>query len=156
MKKEELVKILRDRNLTISTMESCTGGSLAGEITNVSGASEVFCLGLVTYSTDMKIKMGVPKTIIDEYTVYSIETANEMSKGICNISGSDIGVGTTGVIGRKDPNNKEAKVNLVYVSIYFKNINEFKNITMEVKSDLRVNCKEEIIQKIVEKLISTI
>ena len=77
---EEIVKKLIEKKLTISTMESCTGGGIANEITNISGASEVLKVSYVTYSNEAKIKFGVPEKIIEKYTVYSKETAIEMAK----------------------------------------------------------------------------
>ena len=62
---EEIVKILTEQNKTVSTMESCTGGALANAITNVPGASEILKFSAVTYSNEFKIKMGVPKSIIE-------------------------------------------------------------------------------------------
>ena len=79
---EEVVKRLIDKNKTISTMESCTGGGVANAITNVEGASEVLKFNAVTYSNEFKIKMGVSSSVIDKYSVYSAETAMEMSKNI--------------------------------------------------------------------------
>ena len=73
-----LIKKLINLNKTISCMESCTGGMLASEITNVEGASKAFSLGIVTYSNEEKIKYGVNKEIIDEYTVYSNEVSEEI------------------------------------------------------------------------------
>ena len=70
---EEVVKRLIDKNKTISTMESCTGGGVANAITNVEGASEVLKFSAVTYSNEFKIKMGVSKDVIDKYSVYSME-----------------------------------------------------------------------------------
>ena len=77
---KEIVEILNNNNKTVSTMESCTGGMVANTITNVEGASLVFRFGAVTYSNEYKIKMGVDKSVIDNYSVYSMETAKEMSK----------------------------------------------------------------------------
>lgn len=57
---EEIVKLLREKNKTISMMESATGGAISNEITNVEGASEVFSFSAVTYSNYYKIKFGVP------------------------------------------------------------------------------------------------
>lgn len=91
MKLEEIVKILTEQNKTVSTMESCTGGALANAITNIPGASEILKFSAVTYSNEFKIKMGVPKDIIDTYSVYSIETAIEMSKKISEFINSNYG-----------------------------------------------------------------
>jgi len=79
-------------------MESCTGGFLASEITNVSGSSEVFHLGLVTYQNEEKIRFGVSDQTIEMYTVYSEEVAKEMAKGACQTANADWGIGTTGMI----------------------------------------------------------
>ena len=78
---KSLVKYLIQNNKKISTMESCTGGEIASTITNIEGASNAFEFSAVTYSNEYKIKMGVNKEVINKYSVYSIETANEMSKG---------------------------------------------------------------------------
>ena len=64
----EVIKLLTEKNKTISTMESCTGGGIANAITNIEGSSEVFKFGAVTYSNEYKIKMGVSSNIIDKYT----------------------------------------------------------------------------------------
>jgi len=76
----EIIKNLKNRNETISFMESCTGGFLSNNITNMEGSSEVIKVSLVTYSNEYKINFGVSKNIIDEYTAYSFETAKEMAK----------------------------------------------------------------------------
>ena len=102
---ERVIKILTEKNKTISTMESCTGGGLANAITNIEGASEVLKFSAVTYSNLYKIKMGVSSDIIDKYSVYSIETAMEMSKNISLFTNSNYGVGITGKLNRLDINN---------------------------------------------------
>ncbi len=67
----EVVKKLDELHKTISTMESCTGGRVASEITNISGASDILKFSAVTYSSEYKIKMGVLSETIEKYTVYS-------------------------------------------------------------------------------------
>lgn len=93
---EKIVKILKEKEKTLSFMESCTGGFLASKITNISGSSEVLKVSLVTYSNEYKIKFGVAKETIDKYTVYSIETAKEMAKNVAIFANSDFGIGITG------------------------------------------------------------
>lgn len=93
---ENIVKFLNEQNKTISFMESCTGGFLANEITNVSGSSNVLKVSLVTYSNEYKIKFGVTKDTLDKYTVYSKETAKEMAKKVSDFAASNIGIGVTG------------------------------------------------------------
>ena len=99
---EILVNKLIINNETISTMESCTGGALVSEITNVSDSSKVIKFSAVTYSNEFKIKMGVRSETIGKYSVYSIEVAREMSKCISNYSSSTYGVAITGKINKED------------------------------------------------------
>jgi len=93
---EKIIKFLNGKNKTISFMESCTGGFLANEITNVSGASNALKVSLVTYSNEYKMKFGVTKNTLEKYTVYSKETAMEMAKNISMFAASSIGIGVTG------------------------------------------------------------
>ena len=104
-KMEEIVRILTLRNETISTMESATGGFIANAITNVEGASEVFSFGAVTYSNFYKIKFGVSEEVIKKYSVYSMETAHEMSLAIAHYTKSRYGIGITGKLNCVDKNN---------------------------------------------------
>ena len=90
---KQIIDLLKEKNKTISTMESCTGGGVANAITNIEGASEVLRYSAVTYSNEYKIKMGVDEKVIDKYSVYSMETAIEMAKNISNFANSNIGVG---------------------------------------------------------------
>lgn len=113
----EIVKILLEKGLTIATMESCTGGGIANVITNVSGASAVLSESYVTYSNNAKIKQGVRASVIEKYTVYSLETAVEMAKAVKKESGADMGIGVTGQFGRIDPNNPVESLNVVWFAI---------------------------------------
>ena len=157
MKLEEIVKILTKQNKTISTMESCTGGCLANAITNIPGASEILKFSAVTYSNEFKMKMGVPKEIIDTYSVYSIETAIEMSKKISEFTNSNYGIGITGKLNRVDPHNLSGDDNsTVYFNIYNKDNNTNYNGSLKVTKETRKENKEEVINLIVDKLYEII
>lgn len=156
MKLEEIVKILTKQNKTISTMESCTGGCLANAITNIPGASEILKFSAVTYSNEFKMKMGVPKEIIDTYSVYSIETAIEMSKKISEFTNSNYGIGITGKLNRADLHNLSGDNSTVYFSIYNKDNNTNYNGSLKVTKETRKENKEEVINLIVDKLYEII
>lgn len=147
---EELVKLLIEKNKTISTMESCTGGGVANAITNVEGASNVLKFSAVTYSNEYKIKMGVNKDIIDKYTVYSMEVAREMSKNISLFANSNFGVGITGQINRVDPNNIVSDNNKIYISVYDRDNDKFYNKQITAIEGSRKENKDMIIDEIVE------
>lgn len=149
---KEIIEKLINNHQTISTMESCTGGSLANSITNIEGSSEVFNFSAITYSNDFKVKMGVSKDIIDAYSVYSFEVANEMSKNISKFTNSDYGVGITGKLNRIDINNPYGQDDLVYISIYDKSKDITYNDNVKCTKDNRMENKELVINKVVEML----
>ena len=153
---KEIIEKLSKLNKTVSTMESCTGGSLAGAITNVEGASEVFKYGAVTYSNEFKIKMGVSKDIIDKYSVYSRETADEMSLSISKFTSSNYGIGITGKLNRVDQNNPYSKDNVVFISIYDSDNKKFYNKELKVTKSTRKENKELIIKTAVQMLLKLI
>ena len=152
----EIIKILTEKNKTISTMESCTGGGVANAITNIEGASEVLKFSAVTYSNEYKIKMGVDANIIDKYSVYSIKTAEEMSRKISAFANSNYGIGITGKLNRVDKNNLYGQDNIVYVSIYDKDNDKFYNGSIEVTKQSRKENKELVISLIINMLMSII
>ena len=151
----EVVNKLIELNRTISTMESCTGGCIANSITNIPGSSDVFMFGAVTYSNEYKIKLGIPKELIDEYSVYSMEVANSMSKTISEYTNSDYGIGVTGKLNRIDKNNMSGNDNVVYVSIYDKINNKFYSDVITVLYDDRCKNKEMVLDS-VKKLMEGI
>ena len=153
---KEIVNLLKKTNKTISTMESCTGGSIVNEITNIEGASDILKFSAITYSNEYKIKMGVSKDIIDKYSVYSIETANEMSKAISNYTNSDYGIGITGKLNRIDKNNPFGEDNIVYISIYIKETNEYITKKVQVENLSRKANKELIIKEVKSMLLNLI
>ncbi|MBR6690486.1 MAG: CinA family protein [Bacilli bacterium] len=153
---KRIVDKLKKLNKTISTMESCTGGGLVNEITNIEGASEILKFSAVTYSNEYKIKMGVSNDIIDKYSVYSIETAMEMSKNISYFTNSNYGVGITGKLNRVDINNLYGSDNKVFISIYDRDLDKFYNYDIEVDKQSREENKKVVINFIIERLIEII
>ena len=153
---KEIVNLLIDKKKTISTMESCTGGGVANAITNIEGASEILKFSAVTYSNEFKIKMGVPEEVIDKYSVYSMETAKEMSLNISKFTGSDYGVGITGKLNRVDKENPFGEDNIVFISIYDKENNTYKTSKVEAIKASRKDNKELVIEEIKRMLLEVI
>lgn len=148
---KKIVEKLRGNEDTISFMESCTGGFLANCITNQEGSSNVIKVSLVTYSTEYKEQFGVDKNIINKYTVYSIETAKEMSRNVSNFARSNIGVGVTGELG-----NTKKDTNKVYYSIYISDKNKYITkeiiVTEEKREDMKKTVADNIFKDIMEEL----
>ncbi len=114
---EKTVEAFKNKNMTITAAESCTGGLIAKMITDVPGASAVFELGVCSYSNRIKTNvLGVPKEIIDEYTELSEECAREMAIGAMRLSGADVAVSTTGVAGPAGGTDKDP-VGTVYIAL---------------------------------------
>ena len=149
---KDIIELLTNKNKTISTMESCTGGGIANEITNIEGASEILKYSAVTYSNEYKIKMGVSKDVIDKYSVYSMETADEMSYNISNFANSNYGVGITGKLNRVDKNNPFGKDNVVFISIYDKDNDKFYNSKVEATKPSRKENKKLVIEEVIKIL----
>lgn len=145
----QIVSQLKKLNKTIATMESCTGGAVVNSITNIEGASDVLKFSAVTYSNDYKIKMGVSSDIIDKYSVYSIETADEMSKNISLFACSDYGVGITGKLNRIDKNNLYGEDNVAFISIYDSENDKFYHSEIVAVKNTREENKELIINQII-------
>jgi nicotinamide-nucleotide amidase len=107
--------MLRQRNLTLAVMESCTGGLLASTITDVPGSSDYFRGGLVAYSAEAKAGFGVDRALLAEHGMVSPETAVAMAQAARRTLGADIGAGVTGVAG---PSEIEGKpVGTVHIAI---------------------------------------
>lgn len=97
---ETVVHTLRANGLTLATAESCTGGLIAQRLTSVSGASEVFGYGFVTYWEQAKTRLvGVDPAVIAKYNVVSAPVAAQMALGAAQAAGADIAVSVTGVAG---------------------------------------------------------
>lgn len=113
-----LGKLLVDKNLTVSTAESCTGGLIAGTLINYPGISSVFSEGFITYSNEAKVKLiGVKKETIDKYGAVSEETAKEMAEGVAKTTESKVAIAVTGIAGPSG-GSYEKPVGLVYGSLY--------------------------------------
>ena len=137
---QKIVRLLGKKRLKISFAESCTGGLLSSTITQISGSSKVFTIGLVTYSNQSKINtLKVPKNTIRKYGAVSYETCLSMVKNLNKISKTNISVSVTGIAGPKG-GSKKKPVGLVFIGI------KKGNKTL-VRKYLLKNKKRPIIQR---------
>ncbi len=117
---EAVVQLLKEQQISLTTVESCTGGLFTGRLVNVQGASEVLKQGFITYSNKAKRKLiGVKKLTLKEFGAVSEKTAKEMAKGAILTTGSDAAVAITGIAG-PDGGTKEKPVGLVYIAVSVK------------------------------------
>lgn len=126
---ETAVKLLREKNLTAAFAESCTGGLCAKRITDISGASQVFHCGIVSYSNEIKHRiLGVSEENLSRYGAVSAVVAAEMALGVKRLSGASFGISVTGMAGPTS-DDPDIPVGRIYIAatdgetLYLKELN---------------------------------
>jgi nicotinamide-nucleotide amidase len=114
---EELTLLLLAQGRSITAMESCTSGQIASLLTDTEGASAVFKGSFVAYSNEAKVRMGVNPRVIEEYGVYSPQTAAAMAQACRAAFGAELGVGVTGSFGNADPSNADSRPGEVFFAL---------------------------------------
>jgi PncC family amidohydrolase len=126
---EQVVALLKEKELSITTAESCTAGLIGATLVNVPGVSKVFSEGYITYSNCAKIKLvNVKRETLDRYGAVSKEVALEMVTGAVAKSKADIAISATGIAG-PDGGTQEKKVGLLYIGLSIKGsvtVHEFR------------------------------
>ena len=146
-----LIRLLTKKKLKISFAESCTGGLLASTITSISGASNVFNLGLVTYSNQAKINvLKVNKSIIKKYGAVSHECCYAMVNNLSKISKANINVSITGIAGPKG-GTKKKPVGLVYIGVKKGNKTEINKCLF--KSKKRSSIQRATVKKALDLIL---
>lgn len=126
----ELVALLKEKGLTISCAESCTGGLVAKTITDVSGCSSVFYGGVVSYDNSVKMGLlGVREDTLRAFGAVSEQTAKEMAIGVSKSCKTDIGISTTGIAG-PDGGSAEKPVGTVYIGICIDGVASAKRLNI--------------------------
>ena len=116
----DVVRLLKRERATFATAESCTGGLVAKEITDVSGSSSVFLGGVVAYANEIKQNvLGVKAETLEEFGAVSEETAEEMVRGLAEKFNCDAAISLTGIAG-PGGGSLEKPVGLVYAGIYWR------------------------------------
>lgn len=146
-----LTKKLIERHLSITTMESCTGGLIASLITDTEGASAVMRGAFITYSNEAKVMEGVASDVIDKYGVYSRETAIAMANTAKEKMASDIAISVTGSFGNVDPSNTDSIPGQVHFAIAFKD--KCHDFFMRIPAlECRLDYKLYVADKVFEEL----
>lgn len=128
---EEIGKLLKAKNLSLSTAESCTGGGVAALITSVPGSSEYFSGGIVAYSNEVKMSLlHVSAETLEKHGAVSRETVTEMVKGAMKTLKTDCAVATSGIAG-PDGGTPEKPVGTVWIAAAYKN----EIVTMRQEGD---------------------
>lgn len=146
---KEAVEYLINNKTTIATAESCTGGLIAKLITDFPGVSDIYSEGFITYSNNAKIKnLGVSPRTLDKYGAVSPQTAEEMAIGARKVSGSQIGVSSTGIAGPGGATPTKP-IGLVYIAVS----TEQKCVVKQLNHS---GTRQEVRQKTAEDIFSLI
>ena len=125
-----VVRFLHKNDLTLAAAESCTGGLIAKRITDISGCSDVFLGGCVTYTNEAKQKLlGVSADTLEAYGAVSAQTAAEMAKGVRLRLGANIGVSATGIAGPTG-GTEETPVGTVFIGISTEGGEEVRRLSL--------------------------
>ena len=151
---------LREAGATLAVAESCTGGLVASLLTDVSGSSDYFDRGLVTYSYDSKRELlAVSREALDEHGAVSEPVAREMAQGVRDTSGATWGLATTGIAGPTG-GTEENPVGTVYVGIAYAGEwgteTSFSTVEHHVYDGDRLEVKEQIARGALADLLATI
>ncbi|MDO8536489.1 MAG: nicotinamide-nucleotide amidohydrolase family protein [Candidatus Omnitrophota bacterium] len=122
-------KVLKKFKMTMAVAESCTGGLISSRLTDISGSSDYFLMGMVAYSNKIKENiLGVSADLLKKYGAVSEQVALEMAKGVRSVANTDIGIGVTGIAGPTG-GTRSKPVGLVYIAL----VTGKKNIVKEFR-----------------------
>ena len=145
----QLIDTLKEKKLTISTAESCTGGLISRLITDVPGSSEVFIGGVVSYSNEMKMKwLGVNQEKLEKYGAVSEQTVGEMLNGIMRETGSDLAIAVSGVAGPTG-GTTEKPAGTVFIGVVFHEQKDVKKYLFQgSREDVRMKSAMKVVEMI--------
>ncbi len=149
-----VIRLLKEKGMTVTTVESCTGGMVSSFLTDIPGASEVFKGSFVTYSDETKHQfVGVKEDTLKRYTAVSEETAREMVQGGTRVVGSDLGVSVTGYAGPDGGENGEP-AGLVYIGCGSEKRTEVRKFCFQGnRGQVRRQAALEALRSLEEKLL---
>ncbi len=150
-KAEKTVALLKEKGLTIATAESCTGGMLSAFITSVSGVSEIFELGITSYSCRIKNEiLNVDSNVLETKGAICEETARQMAENIREKANSDIGISVTGVAGPSPSEGHPVGYIFIGISVKDETIVRLLNFKPDQRDILRLNTVSAVFDLIEE------
>lgn len=118
---QAVINLLKEKNKTVATAESCTGGAIAQLITSIAGASAVYNGTVVSYANKVKEDvLGVTKETLQQYGAVSEQTVTQMATSVCQLMKTDYAIATSGIMG-PDGGSEEKPVGTVWISVAHKN-----------------------------------
>lgn len=151
---ETVVDLLKKHHLIITTAESCTGGMIGSRIVSVSGASDVYQMGFITYCDEAKHRLLQVRTeTLEKYTAVSEQTAAEMAAGGAKAAGADVCIAVTGYAG-PGGGTKECPPGTVFISCYMSGTIETKRLQLEGdRSQVREGAAAKALELVCRRII---
>ena len=150
---DRVLQYLIENKITIATAESCTAGMIAARIGDMSGVSEIFSEGFITYSNEAKEKnLGVPHEIFENFGAVSEECARAMAEGVARVTNSRLGLSATGIAGPTG-GTAEKPVGTVYIGVCLDGVTTVeKYIFQGDRKQVRTQTVEAIFSHIKKRL----
>lgn len=151
----EIIPLIRQKEITIATVELTTCGLLSDLLTGTSGASQFFILGITPYSNEMKIKLGLPRNELSfgGYGVVSSEAAKNLAKQVRNFSGAEIGLAETGLLTSSELKKRKTKKRAGEVFTAVASATEVQIRKLSIQTDLsRRYMRQEIAFRVLQFL----
>lgn len=150
---DTVINYLIENKITVATAESCTAGLIASRLGDVSGVSEIFSEGFVTYSNKAKEKnLGVLGSLLEKHGAVSEEVAQAMAEGVCRVTGAALGLSSTGIAGPTGGTDKKP-VGLVYMGVCLNGkTTVIKKVFQGDRRSVRNQTVEEIFKEIKKRL----
>ncbi|MBP9791591.1 MAG: CinA family protein [Rickettsiales bacterium] len=150
---QQIFQYCSTKSIIIRTVESCTGGNLAAQFTNIPGSSKFFDRGLITYSNIAKHELlNIPQDALSRYGAVSFETVTLMARNLTSGRHNILSIATTGVLG-PDSDDKNNPIGLVYIAINYNNKTEAKRLNLTGNRD---SIREQTILETLKLCLNTI
>ena len=150
---DSVIKHLIENKITVATAESCTAGMIAARLGDMSGVSEIFSEGFITYSNEAKVKnLDVAREILEKYGAVSEEVARAMAEGVCKVTNAKLGLSATGIAGPTGGTDTKP-VGLVFMGVCLNGeTTVIKKVFKGTRSDVRAATVSEIFAHIKKRL----
>ena len=152
---EDILKTAKEKNYKIATAESCTAGLISCAITHISGSSDVFERGYITYSNESKCEnLNINPELINKFGAVSRNVAEKMAEGVIFNSNANLGLSITGIAGPKGGTD-DKPVGLVFIAIHNKKTgesNSFKNLFEGNREEIRKLCLQKSLEALLEEI----
>ena len=150
---DTVIAYMIENKITVATAESCTAGMISARLGDVSGVSEIFSEGFVTYSNEAKEKnLCVSHEALENFGAVSEEVARQMAEGVCHVTGARLGLSATGIAGPTG-GTADKPVGLVYMGVCLDGVTTVvKKVFKGTRTEVRTQTVEAVFAEVKKRL----